>query len=840
MAKLVHNQASWNAGELAPTLLAREDIEQYKQGAAKLRNCIVVPHGGVKRRPGLAFQDELKKKRHYHFLQGDPQWAVGSSTLFDITADQDPDPRWMDGTDPPAAATDFLIVQQPANYDVDGTTLTSATYVLEPGVDYTFSHPHIDFSGVTIAAGDEFFITVDIDDSEYEESIPGTGLDDELKFFEMQYSNYQNYLMVCANFSVSIYRNTGTKYERQLIRSMPWLGRAVSHIEFAQSLDTAIFFHENIQTAKLVRQGSHTDWARSPLSDDLLNIPQKDFGDQFSPGSGAGRGSVEVDQVTDIMFWNFDNNGGSGTDDYTYSLYVNGEHSGPIAYMGGGADASSLTNLQNALNAMEVVGGGAVVTRRTGGANKDILTITFGGASGGKKFDLTPGADDAIGFNGTTATGEIFIHNRTDGQGEVEDVWSKYRGWPRCGTFFENRLWVAGSAWLPQSVWSSRAGNFFDFNSTEADADYGINRELNTDRVSTVYNLHIGQHFHALTSTGEFYAAISDKEGLTPENFFLRRNTERGTKDGVRSLGVNGSVISIQRFGKSVQELAYDERRQSYRVSNLAKFSPQVISNPVAISYRSAIDTNEADYLYVVNDDGTLAVFNTLPEDGVNAWSLCSTDGSFVQTEVVDTDSLFAVTRNIDGTDYTFLEMFDEGLYVDSGYRDTTAVSSTTEVAHLTGESLDILVDGTVQTQVTAGATTNFGKTATTAWQLGLPFPDVSEDSSGKTVIIETLPFSANPQQSPRGGETAVSKITVRFHESSHCYASVEGGTPAKFHFRKMDDALLDASLPVNSGMDSIQGIMGWTDESQLMLYQNQPLPLMVLSIKYVTSSNDD
>lgn len=50
-------QTSFAGGELSPALYGRVDLPTYGAGAAKLSNVIVLPQGGVRRRPGLAYVD---------------------------------------------------------------------------------------------------------------------------------------------------------------------------------------------------------------------------------------------------------------------------------------------------------------------------------------------------------------------------------------------------------------------------------------------------------------------------------------------------------------------------------------------------------------------------------------------------------------------------------------------------------------------------------------------------------------------------------------------------------------------------------------------------------------
>jgi hypothetical protein len=51
---------SFNAGELSPRLWSRIEVEKYGSGCRILENMIVMPYGGVNRRPGMGYIDYAK------------------------------------------------------------------------------------------------------------------------------------------------------------------------------------------------------------------------------------------------------------------------------------------------------------------------------------------------------------------------------------------------------------------------------------------------------------------------------------------------------------------------------------------------------------------------------------------------------------------------------------------------------------------------------------------------------------------------------------------------------------------------------------------------------------
>ena len=60
MARSAPAFSSFTAGEISPRLEGRTDLEKYRQGSSDLTNMVVMPHGGVTRRPGTQFISPVK------------------------------------------------------------------------------------------------------------------------------------------------------------------------------------------------------------------------------------------------------------------------------------------------------------------------------------------------------------------------------------------------------------------------------------------------------------------------------------------------------------------------------------------------------------------------------------------------------------------------------------------------------------------------------------------------------------------------------------------------------------------------------------------------------------
>jgi hypothetical protein len=60
--KTITIQNNFNAGVVNPRLKGRVDLPAYPKSLQAGDNCITIPYGGVRRRPGLRYVDTLKRK----------------------------------------------------------------------------------------------------------------------------------------------------------------------------------------------------------------------------------------------------------------------------------------------------------------------------------------------------------------------------------------------------------------------------------------------------------------------------------------------------------------------------------------------------------------------------------------------------------------------------------------------------------------------------------------------------------------------------------------------------------------------------------------------------------
>ena len=101
---------------------------------------------------------------------------------------------------------------------------------------------------------------------------------------------------------------------------------------------------------------------------------------------------------------------------------------------------------------------------------------------------------------------------------------------------------------------------------------------------------------------------------------------------------------------RDIRELSLDDLGENYNANDLCAMAKHLMTGPVDMAYNQA-----SRQLFVVMDDGTMAVLNQNAGLGISAWGRYTTAGKFMSVAVVDDETYVVVKR---GDDIS-LEKFD-------------------------------------------------------------------------------------------------------------------------------------------------------------------------------------
>ncbi len=278
------------------------------------------------------------------------------------------------------------------------------------------------------------------------------------------------------------------------------------------------------------------------------------------------------------------------------------------------------------------------------------------------------------------------LHNRSTTVDWDEAAWSRARGYPATVTFHQDRLVVGGSRDKPNNLWMSRSGDIWHFGLGDGLDDQGIDFPILSDQVNAIRAIFSGRHLQVFTSGAEWMVTGTP---VTPERVEIRRQTRIGspTTRFVPPRDVEGATLFVSCDGGQIREFLYADAEQAYRSTDLALLVRDLVGQPIDQDFDPV-----RRILFVVTEDGRVAMLTAYREEQVTAWTEFVTDGVIVSVAVVAGDVYMTVTR----AGGTSLEMIDDGVLLDSFLRGVAPdpVHRWSGLGHLEGRGVRVLADG--------------------------------------------------------------------------------------------------------------------------------------------------
>ena len=270
-----------------------------------------------------------------------------------------------------------------------------------------------------------------------------------------------------------------------------------------------------------------------------------------------------------------------------------------------------------------------------------------------------------------------------------------------------------------------------------------------------------------------------------------------------------------------------------------------------AIASIKCSDIDVSDFVYVVNNDGSLAVMNTLRNEGILGWTHWITDGEFLDVAVVDKAAYFLVKRE---GEY-FIEVLNEDSYTDHSVviagtePDTLNVVSGVDNIVFGGDNV-IYTDFSTGTPITS-ITTDFDPVFdNTFFKVVADYsimPDAQpivtapgentfeitreayrlEVGIGFNTRILTLPLNSTTQKGTTlHRRKRIVKADINVFESLGVYVRDIYSGDRKF------TVTLDQSPEPFTGFKELY-LLGYNRLTQLEITQEKPLPMLVRAIGY-------
>ncbi|MGJ4858921.1 hypothetical protein ACN6KF_004930 [Labrys sp. La1] len=423
-------------------------------------------------------------------------------------------------------------------------------------------------------------------------------------------------------------------------------------------------------------------------------------------------------------------------------------------------------------------------------------------------------------------------------------AWGAVPGWPAHIATFEQRKVYARTNAQPSAIWATKTGgygSFLDFSvSVPVKDDDAISFTL-TD-VNEIQWIAEGADL-LIGTAGAARTMGRDSPNLPfSANNFRQSLASTHASQAIKPTKVGNSTVFVSSFGKALREFVQGDSGAGYATPDISVLSDHLFaSGVVEVGYAQEPDsvvwlpngkgeliglTYEKDqsmagmHRHVMGGDGFVESCATMPGQGRNeVWLI--------------------VRRMIGGVGKRYVERMaapfeaataapDKAWYLDCALQyDGASATGVTGLGHLEGQRVAILADGAREAdQIVSGGTVSLasGQPAKTI-TVGLPYisrarlmpsPASAGDGSGlgrrKKIVFAKIDFLATGSLRVGRDETTAEEITLR-HTS--------------------DD--LGAAAPLATGFYDARPQTSWGDEGELVLVADGPLPATIRSISLNT-----
>ena len=504
------------------------------------------------------------------------------------------------------------------------------------------------------------------------------------------------------------------------------------------------------------------------------------------------------------------------------------------------------------------------ITQALHGLSGGNITISNAGAVGGiansningtravtvlddNTYQVTAGASatsSAIG--GGTPTIKVTNPSTTNW---AEQSYSTKYGYPAAVTFHQNRLWFAGTLGQPDGIWASKSGQYFNFDIGDAEDNDALDITANVGEIQQIRHLVSNRDLQVFTSGAELFVLSPSTKPITPSNAQIKKQTPYGS-GFVKPAPFDGATLFVQGSGNALREFLFTDAEDAYTSVAVSALAPHLIRNPTQQAViKGRLDRSE-NYSFLLNEDGTIAVFYSIRGEKKAGWALWDTQGAWHSSCSVGS-RLYAVCVRDDGsgTPKTFLEEFRSDYPLDfcDRFEAINDINFDTNGGIVTGlTTVPVANLGAGGTHFSTGASVkaingnDFLGTFTVA-SANNGSIDVSDSKNDVREIfagysfepkLKTLPIDAKLADGPLTGEPReITKIILDLFETSsvNVKAPSDTSTARDLIIPNVTDDLSLEKLPV-TGKEEFR-TLGYSRDPRVIVSQSHPLDLQVNGI---------
>ena len=691
----------------------------------------------------------------------------------------------------------------------------------------------------------EFDTTVDSTKRQQLRIIPFIFSDDEQYIISLEHQQIRCFKIDPSTGDISLVETITADVNSA---TLPITDSILDEVTYAQSGDVMFLCHQTFMVRKLTRTSLNdfevstfefgTDTDENYIFQPYYSFHGPDV--TLDPSKTSGTSAV---LTTSADYWDT-----TGTP--TLGNYLDSKHVGVIIrYHGQEIEITSVQSATQAIgdivdklevhldtDAIETTDGIAdieITMAQHGLSTGDSVVISHAGGVGGisaNQINGTRSVQDVRNENVFIVTAGANANDSTVGGGTPkiethaatteweEQSYSSLRGFPAAVTFHENRLWFGGTIAQPDGIWASRSADYFNFSVGDAEDNDALDLTASIGEINTIRHIVSNRDLQIFTSTSELYIPAFTDKPITPTNAQIRRQTPYGSSF-VKPQSLDGATLFVQKTGSVLREYIYSDAEAAYVTTAVSALSAHLINDPVQMSIlRGAINRPES-YAFLLNSDGTLAVFTSSRAEQRAGWSEWTTQGKFHSVCTID-ERVFIVGQydKGDGTEKLIMMEFDSDLNLDFS-DDFTGTAGVFDVSsHFANGAVVDVINDTDYLGTFTVASGNVDVSAVqeiTSAEIGLSFD----------VEAETLPIDANVANGPLTGDPrSVNRVVLDLLST----LSVSVNEKPLIIREVLDDFSLDRVAV--TGKKEFR-LLGYSKDPTVKITQTAPLSLQVNAI---------
>jgi len=411
--------------------------------------------------------------------------------------------------------------------------------------------------------------------------------------------------------------------------------------------------------------------------------------------------------------------------------------------------------------------------------------------------------------------------------------------YPSTVTLFEQRALWGRTNNNPNGVWGSRSAELENMDRSQPlREDDSLSFTIVAGRVNSINQLVSTSGLLALTSDSIFTVDGDGQGGILTGNSppSVKRQVGRGASR-LGALVVDNVVFYAPSVGTSVRTIQYSFEYDGQKSNDVSIFSPHFFEGFQIKAWCYAQEPRSM--VWAVRSDGALLCFTWEQDQGVWGWTLCETDGTFLDCISIPENGedrvYFLVDRMVDGTSRRFVERLAPHLWSDvsdavfldcsvSGAFDEPRATFT-GLWHLEGRTVWGLVDGVVVRDLVVQngrVTLPPSKPTASKATFGLPY----------TSDIDLLPIRSSLPGSGfnAGRRQQTGDVCLILRDSRSVYAGIDD--KHLFLVKSRESEAYNSPDKLMNGDDYVLSTDGkaW-NEITCWIRSSDPLPMTVLGV---------